>query len=662
MVSFDFEPMADNPYDRLGVSPEMSDREIKRASMKARAKYQPDKYPEDEKEWARKRLYRIQDAVDAIESETAEHPSGDRESGTGSGSTDPDVVRLSAAVEPTSTTVFDPVTVRATDGAGEPVPDVDVSAPRIDPKTTDSRGEASVEFDAAGTYAVTVDRSDGDRTYVSDSAAVEVDRIDVDLSLDLDAETLSTDDSTMATVTDEEGDRIEDVTVETSRGGRYEAPTGRTRVSFDEPGTVDLTARKSRTDAYRYREATTTVEVEPPSREPVGLSIDAATRSPTVGDSVGFAVTADGDPVPGATVSGAGDEATTDTRGECHLTPAETGEETVTARKTDGDRSYHAASVSIEVAPAPTELSLVLDRTVVDPGEVVSVVAVDGDENPVPNVTLETDTGDEYFLDDGTGRVTLSTPGEVKLAATVRDGHGESTGTAATTVRVREHADGDDGTAGGERDAAAEAGDDGGRSGSGEATSAAESDGSTEAATDGFRGETSGGAFAPDPGAEAAVRIERSTDRIAVDETIEFTVVDADGERVDGASVEILETGEIGTAEGGTWSYGHDEGGLYTAVATVEDDGRTLESEETKFKIRDPTGGGAEEPDRTGGTEGGTLGDVGPEAAKPLLLVGVVALMASFAAPAAFGTIGYLAVAGAGGALVLAAVAFFAAA
>jgi hypothetical protein len=658
MASFDFDPMADNPYERLDISPEMSDLEIKRASMKARQKFHPDKYPEEKKDWARKRLYRIQDAVDAIESGTADHPSGDSGSDDGesrSGSSEPDVVRLNAAVEPASATVFDPVTVRVSDDAGDPVPDVDVSAPRIDSETTNGRGEATVEFDAAGTYAVTVDRSDGDRTYVSDSVAVEIDRIDVDLSVGLDDETLTTDDSTMAVVTDEDGDRVEAATVETSRGDRYEAPTGRTRVSFDEPGTVDVTARKSRTDAYRYREATTTVEVEPASREPIALSIDAATRSPTVGDPVEFTVTADGEQVGGATVSGAGDEGTTDRRGECRLTPAEPGEKTVTARKTDGDRSYHAASVSIEVAPEPTDLSIVLDRTVVDPGDVVSVTAVDGDDDPMPNVMVETDAGDKYLLDDGTGRVSFSTPGDVELTATASDGYGESTATATATVTVREYADESDGS-----DADAESGDDDVDRGAASAD-AASGDGADEgadAADDGFRGETSGGAFAPDPGAEAALRIERSTDRIAVDETIEFTVLDGDGDPVDGASVEILETGKIGTAEDGTWSYGHDEGGLYTAVATVEEDGRTLESKETNFKIRDPAGTGPS------GSGGGDDEDplVSPGVAKPLLLVGVVALMASFAAPAVFGTMGYLAVAGAGGVLLLAAVVFFAAA
>lgn len=661
MVSFDFDPMADNPYDRLDVSPEMSDREIKRASMKARAKFQPDKYPEDEKEWARKRLYRIQDAVDAIESGTAAHPSGDRGSdeggASGSRSSEPDVVRLNAAVSPASATVFEPVTVRVTDDAGDPVSGVDVSAPRVDPETTDGRGEAAVEFDAAGTYAVTVDRSGGDRTYVSDSAAVEVDRIDVELSVDLDAETLSTDDSAMAIVTDEDGDRVEDATIETSRGGRYEAPTGRTRVSFDEPGTVEVTARRSRTDAYRYREAATTVEVEPATRGPVALSIEAETRSATAGEPVAFAVTADGDPVRGVTVSGAGDEATTDGSGECRLTPAEPGDATVTARKTGGDRSYHAASVSIDVAPEPADLSLVLDRTVVDPGGVVSVEAVDGDGDPVPNVTVETDTGREYFFDDGTGRLTSLTPGRVELTATTPGR--ESTATAS--VRVRKPGEDADETTSDESDGGAESGDEGW------ATSADAADGegsaaSADAPDDGFRGASSGGAFASDPGAEAAIRIERSTDRIAVDETIEFTVVDADGEPVDGASVEIRETGDIGTATGGTWSYGHDEGGLYTAVATVEEDGRTLESEETMFKIRDPTGGGPGTPDRPGRGGGEALSGVGPETAKPLLLVGVVGLMASFAAPAAFGAAGYLLVVGAGGVLILGAVAFFAAA
>jgi hypothetical protein len=667
MVSFDFDPMADNPYDRLDVSPDMSDREVKRASMKARAKFQPDKYPEEEKEWARKRLYRIQDAVDAIESGTAERPSGGRSSRTdaGSASAELDVVRLTAAVKPPATAVFDPVTVSVTDDDGNPVSEVDVTAPGLDPKTTDSSGETTIKFDAAGTYAVTVDRSDGDRTYVSDSTAVEVDRTDIDLSIDIDAETLSADDSTMVTVTDGDGDRVEDATVETSRGSRYEAPTGRTRVSFDEPGTVEVTAHKSRTDAYRYREATATIEVEPATREPVNLSIGAETRSATVGEPIEFTVTADGEPVRGATVSGAGDEATTDRDGVCRLTPAESGDATVTARKDGGDRPYHDADVSIEVSAEPTDLSLVLDRTVVDPGDVVSVSAVDGDGDPVPNVTLETDTGDTYFLDDGTGRVTFSTAGDTELTATVRDGYGESTTTATATVGVREFADEAGETAGDERETDDETERDADREWAtdtdttgDEADGGAGSDESDGDASGGFRGDTSGGAFAPDPEGESAIRIDRSTDRIAVDETIEFTVVDADGDPVDGANVEIIETGEIGTTEDGTWSYSHDEGGLYTAIATVDEDGRTLESEETMFKIRDPTGGGAEEPDRPGDSRGGLLGDIGAEAAKPLLLVGVIGLMASFAAPAAFGTIGFLAVAGAGGVLVLAAVTF----
>ena len=600
--------MADGPYERLGVSPDASDLEIRKAKIKAKKKYHPDRWPEEKKDWARKRYYRIQDAIELIEEGAASAHSGtsggtepgsgshtggegdgdttDAESagsdgptdGTGSKPSDdePPTVRLDVSAGSGRVEVGSTVTFTVEDDDGNPIEGAVLSAAGAGRTETTADGTGELTFESSDEFTVTVEKSGPDATYVSDSVCVTVVPREVELVVEPEAESVDAGETVLVEVFDDAGSLVPDVRLRSSVGHDTEVASGRTRLSFDaiDEGTVKLTASKPDTDDVEYETGTTEIEVE---RSEVKLTLDPEIYSCDAGDEVKFTVRDRmGNKMIGATVSVDGGETDkTGLGGTCRLPMEEPGSTLVTASMEDEeDVTYHADSVEIDVRKTEAER-----------------------EKTTPEAGSERDEG------------------ERSDSTTTRTGGGDS------DTDTSSHTDTDD---------------------------------SETARKSTPKGESTISETWDEEMHSLSLSFDEDT--VKLDESVEFVVRDEDGVPVANAVVEAEETGDRKVTDGsGTGEITFETSGKKTLSAVKEDGDRELTSNDVYVSVR-PSKTAGPSPGRT--TRGGVTADRTGTLAKVLLMLAIAGLMSSFVALIEFGWLGLLAVLVAAGVAALVLVVF----
>lgn len=324
---------------------------------------------------------------------------------------------LHISADATEVSVDEPVRFSVTDADGDPIKNAVVKLP-TGQRTTDASGECTYTFRSADSFEIEAAKDDdGDITYASASITVRVEPKIVPLSASVDLTEITVGEPVSITVVN----RREDTPIENARlsyAGRTEKTdsNGRATIEFDTAGsrTIEVTRPDDRDTTYKSDSVT--IEVDRLERS---LSINPRDSAATAGDPITISVTdSTGTPIDDAAVSGGGKSATTDSRGTCTLTFAETGTTTLTASKDktpaatfDGDR------VDLTVEKRSERLNVEAESTTVDAHEPVEIRVQDSSGDWVPDAIVETPSGERRTDDRGKCTVKFSTVGSAEVTA-----------------------------------------------------------------------------------------------------------------------------------------------------------------------------------------------------------------------------------------------------
>lgn len=281
---------ADDPYEILGTTPDATETEVKVAAAKAKRELNPDHFPDEEKKTARRRLYRVREAEQAIlEDREMDPTAGERSGGpttaeqsggpTAAASTAGD---LSVETDADRPSVGTPVSVHVMDSDGEPVSNARVVTDPMDQPPaeeagdagqtarTDESGVATLVFDTAGRRRIVAtadaeasagsDGSGDGREFRPGETSVVVTRPTVSLSLAVDAETVTAGSAVSFRVVDDDQEPVRDASVAVAGQTLSTDASGVASTKLHDPGTVRVRATKTESDV-RYDPATTTVRV-----------------------------------------------------------------------------------------------------------------------------------------------------------------------------------------------------------------------------------------------------------------------------------------------------------------------------------------------------------------------------------------------------------------
>jgi hypothetical protein len=392
----EIDPDADDPHEILGTSADATETEVKVAAAKAKRELNPDHFPDGAKREARRKLYVVKEAEQAIledremdptvgerRGESAEEASSsssrrsaDRSRGSSSrnrrrraggrppgGRSTPERVELSISAETDRPAAGEPVAFRVTDEGGDPVVGARVSARGgADTARTDRRGHAELVFESSGSRAVRVtadekthtaaddaERDGSTRRYSDAETTVVVSPQTVALSLDADATSVRAEEVVTFQVLDGDRDPVPDATITVSGTTLTTNANGIASTALHDPGTVRARANKDEPDV-RYRADAVTVEVTAAQAPSLSLTVQGrsldsdGTLRIDADETVEFRVTeldgrgsAEGNAVAGATLlveyaDGDVQRVTTDAGGSVAIAFEQPGRATVTAR------------------------------------------------------------------------------------------------------------------------------------------------------------------------------------------------------------------------------------------------------------------------------------------------------------------------------------------
>lgn len=410
----DVDPTADTAHECLGVPPDASHKDVKLAAAHAKSQFNPDSYPDGEKQAARDRFHVVKAAEEALLSDAEFSPprvSPSDNEGEGESTAEPSSPSLSVGRDRLSLgeTVTAFVTVdgeAATDGSVET--DGGVTA-RL------RNGRATLQPTATGTVTLTASvEGTTDETTVTVESGLTVE-VETD-------EPVSVGDGVTVTATDGLGNPVDGRVI--VNGDETPLRDGETRVTFNRPGerTVAVVGGDSR--------AETTVTVQ--ESAPVGLILRRETVA--VGEPVVVEARrrSDGKLAPGTRVETDDGRSRVADDGRIRFQAQEPGETTVRVADADDD----AATVSI--VPATVTLALAAPATV-EPGESFETrVTADGGPAAGARVAVrrdgETVTAAETDV-NGDATLTVARPGEYELRAT-DDGRTADVTPATATLTV----------------------------------------------------------------------------------------------------------------------------------------------------------------------------------------------------------------------------------
>lgn len=388
-----------DPYEKLGVTEQMTVEQIKKDRDDLVSKYKDEvrraKQNDDNDLYrnAQNVLREIDDAWDWIQ-KNHEPPEIDKE------------VSISAGTREAQ--VGDTVTFEVTseDGPEGDVP-VEVDGHSLGEKTTAADGTVDYTFDEAGTAQVTALTTPG---HADPVVTVEVKRRPVSMTFGSAPEEVEIGERATFEVTDGSGTPVESAELRADGDPRGTTDvSGTETMTFEDVGTVQVTATKEDDDTATYADATTTVTV---TEETVPLNLDVDTDDLAVGDTVTVGVTeAGGTPVEGARVSVDGTvvgQTTGDGSVEADLPMAPSVE--VVADKSarpDEDRVYEPTAK--ELSPDKRDGELHIDVVGGQPmeGDDLELTVTDGTGHPVEEANISTNW-DHSGRTNGDGKLRLS--------------------------------------------------------------------------------------------------------------------------------------------------------------------------------------------------------------------------------------------------------------
>jgi hypothetical protein len=393
----DPDPYADDPYECLGIERDTSATEVTVAAAKAKKKYLPDHYPEEEKETARLKLYRVRAAEDAITDgepyppdDELVRPGGgsDGSDGGGSGGSDPppSPVALEVALSKPKPQVGESVTVSVTaDGDSLSKGQLSVGGERTVPIRN---GSATVTFESPGRRELRAAADGFDRPTEPETKPVEVRPRDRSIAVFCTPSETRIGESVAVEVRDSTGHRVTDGRIETDRGHRRSLDRGEATLTFEESGAVEIEATTG-DGTGGSASATTTVTV---SRSKLELALVPERSTVRAGESLLFTVRDEtGSRVEGVTLRSDGCETAVTSRGRARLTFEEPGTWTVTAEKDgdDGVTEYVPAETDITVEADSVAHALELSETEPDVGESVTVIVRESTGERASGVPVE---------------------------------------------------------------------------------------------------------------------------------------------------------------------------------------------------------------------------------------------------------------------------------
>ena len=301
-------------------------------------------------------------------------------------------------------------------------------------ETTDGSGTCRLEFSSPSEKSVEATKDDdGEATYLDDATTVRVKKREVSLDLSADSRSVEVGETVSFSVTDGDGGRVGDVSLAYDGETVTTDDRGRADVTFEEAGTVVVEASKRDDGTARYESDRVEIRV---GRRRRSLSVDASPDPVELGNTVTVRVTADGSGVSGASVTAAGRTKTTDGSGECAFEFSSTGEVGIRATKDDTPiAEYEEGTTTVTVTKATRGLAITTDKDTIQVREPLSVRVSDG-TGGVSGAEVRAPSTRERTSDRGTCTLRLKTMGEVELTATRSDTADVAYESATTTVTV----------------------------------------------------------------------------------------------------------------------------------------------------------------------------------------------------------------------------------
>lgn len=332
---------------------------------------------------------------------------------------------LGVACSPRSVDVGEPVHVEVRDSRGNLVDDIVVTTDRGH-RVPVRRGRTKLSFAQPGTVVIeakpkNVDDEGRGIEYSSDSTTIEVCESEFDIAIEPTSPTVVTDSTVEFTVWESTGSRLSGATLRSDRGHKATTKQGVARFSFEEPGTVTVTAARPDGESI-YHPSETDVTVVPAEQE---LTIELLCTSPTLGEAVKLVIRDEcGTRLGGAEVvvehtdTGNRETIRTDDNGTCQFTFLNPGTYEIKARYNEpGLTTYIPASHSITFHGDPVQLAVEPDRRVIEPGDSVRVVVRDSSGDRVSGVQIEAGESRTTTDENGIATVSFSSPGLYMIKA-----------------------------------------------------------------------------------------------------------------------------------------------------------------------------------------------------------------------------------------------------
>lgn len=418
-----------DPYEKLGVTEQMTVEQIKAARDELVSDYKDDvrraKQNDDNDLYreASSALREIEDAWNWIQ-KNHEPPGVDKEVSISAGTCEPHVG---------DTVTFE---VTSADGPEGDVP-VEVDSQSLRDDSTAADGTVDLTFDEIGRVQVTALTT---QNYPDATTSVEVKRRPVSMAFGSAPGEVEVGDQATFVVEDGSGTAIESAELRIDGDpGRTTDASGAASVTFDDVGTVQVTATKGDDDTATYADATTTVTV---TEETVPLHLDVDANDLEVGDTVtATVVEADGTAVEGTRVSVDGSlvgRTASDGTVEIDLPMAAPVE--IAADKSadpDEDRVYESTTTKL----SPDKREAVLHVDIVDSelmeGDELELVVTDDDGQPVDEADVSAWNYSGRTDEDGAETIPLDDNGTLTIEVSKQSPHTDYT-PAKKTVEVEE--------------------------------------------------------------------------------------------------------------------------------------------------------------------------------------------------------------------------------
>ncbi len=412
------DPHADDLYECLDADPQESHSDLRKKISKFHAFYSSD-YP-DKKTEIEKKLKNLDSRKEYNTKQGYPTTFGD--------------VRPLSISGPDTVAVGETVTILVTDGDGDPISDVSVSAGGTDFGTTDENGKCSFAFHSTCTTTITATKeTTGDTEYSDATSELEIIKQQRELAVEIDTAEVAVGERIPVTVS-AAGETVPGATVTAGSVTETTDEYGTCTVDFFSTGTKTVTVTKSDEDDVTYVDDEVTVEVE---KRDLSLTLSADSHAVEVGEAVSFSVTdGNGNGVGDASLTCDGKTATTDIHGQAELTVTRARTVVVEASKrNDKTTRYEGDTVEIDVKRQQFSLSVeAFPHSVAVENTATVQVTVDG--NAVENASVTAADSTKTTDKSGKCTFTLSSTGDVRIRATKTDTPTATYEPATTTVTV----------------------------------------------------------------------------------------------------------------------------------------------------------------------------------------------------------------------------------